>query len=164
MGHTHWQASINEQRLVMLLSLWTALQRAPPTGPQLSFNAPCCCCSYVTLVVSDSVRPHRRQPTRLPRPWYSPGKNTGVRCHFLLQSVPHSEGFHPKVCELMVIGWTQSPDTGPGLTPGGPPAHPALVQQESPEGPGNKLGFMAWGAPGCLQGPPPVWTRVFRPR
>ena len=36
-------------------------------------------------VVSDSVRPHRRQPTRLPCPWDSPGKNTGVGCHFLLQ-------------------------------------------------------------------------------
>ena len=33
----------------------------------------------------DSVRPHRRQTTRLPRPWDSPGKNTGVGCHFLLQ-------------------------------------------------------------------------------
>ena len=31
------------------------------------------------------VRPHRRQPTRLPCPWDSPGKNTGVGCHFLLQ-------------------------------------------------------------------------------
>ena len=31
------------------------------------------------------MRPHRRQPTRLPRPWDSPGKNTGVGCHFLLQ-------------------------------------------------------------------------------
>ena len=35
--------------------------------------------------MSDSVRPHRWQPTRLPRPWDSPGKNTGVGCHFLLQ-------------------------------------------------------------------------------
>ena len=35
--------------------------------------------------MSDSVRPHRRQPTRLRRPWDSPGKNTGVGCHFLLQ-------------------------------------------------------------------------------
>ena len=35
--------------------------------------------------MSYSVRPHRRQPTRLPRPWDSPGKNTGVGCHFLLQ-------------------------------------------------------------------------------
>ena len=39
----------------------------------------------VASVVSDSVRPHRRQPTGLPRPWDSPGKNTGVGCHFLPQ-------------------------------------------------------------------------------
>ena len=47
----------------------------------------CCCCCYVASVVSDSVRPHRRQPTRLPRPWDFPGKNTGVGCHFFLQRV-----------------------------------------------------------------------------
>ena len=35
--------------------------------------------------MSDSVRPNGRQPTRLPRPWDSPGKNSGVGCHFLLQ-------------------------------------------------------------------------------
>ena len=35
--------------------------------------------------MSDSVRPHRRQPTRPRHPWDSPGKNTGVGCHFLLQ-------------------------------------------------------------------------------
>ena len=35
--------------------------------------------------MSNSVRPHRQQPTRLPHLWDSPGKNTGVGCHFLLQ-------------------------------------------------------------------------------
>ena len=35
--------------------------------------------------MSDSVRPHRWQPTRLCHPWDSPGKNSGVVCHFLLQ-------------------------------------------------------------------------------
>ena len=35
--------------------------------------------------MSNSVRPHRWQPTRLPHPWDSPGKNTGMGCHFLLQ-------------------------------------------------------------------------------
>ena len=35
--------------------------------------------------MSDSVQPQRRQPTRLLCPWDSPGKNTGVGCHFLLQ-------------------------------------------------------------------------------
>ena len=38
-----------------------------------------------SLVMSDSVWPHRRQPTRLCSPWDSPGKNTGVGCYFLLQ-------------------------------------------------------------------------------
>ena len=45
----------------------------------------CCCCCCVASVVSDSLRPHRWQPTRFPHPWDSPGKNTGVGCHFLLQ-------------------------------------------------------------------------------
>ena len=33
------------------------------------------------------MQPHRRQPTRLPRPWDSPGKNIGMGCHFFLQCV-----------------------------------------------------------------------------
>ena len=56
--------------------------------PGSSFSCRCCCCCcYIDSVVSNSVRPHRRQPTRLPCPWDSPGKNTGVGCHFLLQFV-----------------------------------------------------------------------------
>ena len=45
------------------------------------------CSNYCTsaLISHASMQPHRRQPTRLPRPWDSPGKNTGVGCHFLLQ-------------------------------------------------------------------------------
>jgi len=38
----------------------------------------------VFSVMSDSVLPQRWQPTRLPCPWDSPGKSTGVSCHFLL--------------------------------------------------------------------------------
>ena len=41
----------------------------------------------VTSVVSDSVQPHSRQPIRIPHPWESPGKNTEVSCHFLLQCI-----------------------------------------------------------------------------
>ena len=49
--------------------------------------------------MSDSVRPHGLQPTRLPRPWDSPGKNTGVGCHFLLQcSEVKSESEVPQSC------------------------------------------------------------------
>ena len=51
---------------------------------ELAQRTPRCYCS-VTSVVSNSVQPHRRKPTRLPHPWDSPGKNTGVGCHFLLQ-------------------------------------------------------------------------------
>ena len=40
--------------------------------------------------MSHSVRPHRWQPTRLSHPWDSPGKNTGVGCHFLLQCMAKS--------------------------------------------------------------------------
>ena len=45
--------------------------------------------------MSDSVRPHRRQPTRLPRSWDSPGKNTGVGCHFFLQRIFPTQGSNP---------------------------------------------------------------------
>ena len=50
---------------------------------QLNKGTACCC--QVASVVSDSVRPHGLQPTRLLHPWDSPGKNTGVGCHFLFQ-------------------------------------------------------------------------------
>ena len=60
----------------------------------------CCCCCWVTSVLSYSVRPHRRQPSRLPRPWDSPGKNTGVGCHFLLQCMEvKSESKAAQLCQ-----------------------------------------------------------------
>ena len=46
-----------------------------------------CCCCCIALVVSDSVRPHRQQPTRLLRPWDFPGESTGVGCHCLLHHI-----------------------------------------------------------------------------
>ena len=52
--------------------------------------------------MSDSVRPHRRQPTRLRRPWDSPGKNTGVGCHFLLQCMKlKSESEVAQSCQIL---------------------------------------------------------------
>ena len=48
------------------------------------------------------VRPHRQQPTRLPCPWDSPGKNTGVSCHFLLQCVKvKSESEVAQSCQIL---------------------------------------------------------------
>ena len=46
---------------------------------------PAAAAAAVTSVISDSMRPHKWQPTRLPSPWDSPVNNTGVGCHFLLQ-------------------------------------------------------------------------------
>ena len=50
-----------------------------------------CVCIYTAAAKSlqscPTMQPHRWQPTWLPRPWDSPGKNTGVGCHFLLQSM-----------------------------------------------------------------------------
>ena len=47
------------------------------------------------------VRLHRRQPTRLPCPWDSPDKNTGVGCHFLLQCMKvKSESEVAQLCPI----------------------------------------------------------------
>ena len=52
--------------------------------------------------MSDSVRPHRRQPTRLPHPWDSPSKNTGVGCHCLLQCMKvNSESEVSQLCPTL---------------------------------------------------------------
>ena len=57
--------------------------------------------------MSDSVWPHRHQPTRLPYPWDSPGKNTGVGCHFLLQCMKvKSERKSLSRVRLLATPWT----------------------------------------------------------
>ena len=61
----------------------------------------CCCCCSVASVVSDSVRPHRRQPTRFLCPWDSPGKNSGVGCHFLQGMNVKSESEVAQSCDPM---------------------------------------------------------------
>ena len=54
-----------------------------------------------------TLRPHRRQPTRLCRPWDSPGKNTGVGCHFLLQCMKvKSESELAQSCPTLSDLWT----------------------------------------------------------
>ena len=52
--------------------------------------------------MSHSVRPHKQQPTRLRHPWDSPGKNTGVGCHFRLQSMKvKSESEDAQLCPTL---------------------------------------------------------------
>ena len=70
-----------------------------------------CRCCWGAAVVSDSVRPQRRQPTRLPRPWDSPGKNTGVGCHVLLQCMKVKS--ESEVAELLQNRATLQVDPSP---------------------------------------------------
>ena len=69
-------------------------------------------CCQVTSVVSDSVQPHGLQPTRLLRPWDSPGKNTGVGCHFLLQCVKVKSLSHVR---LLATPWTAAYQAPPPM-------------------------------------------------
>ena len=66
--------------------------------------------------MSDSVRPHRQQPTRLPHPWDSPGKNTGVGCHFLLQCMKvKSESEVAQSCPTLATPWTTAYQAPPSM-------------------------------------------------
>ena len=53
-------------------------------------------------VVSDSLRPHGLQPTRLLRPWDPPGKSAGVGCHYLLNLLDLFSGVHPQLTSKKV--------------------------------------------------------------
>ena len=62
------------------------------------------------------MRPHRQQPTRLPGPWDSPGKNTGVGCHFLLQCMKvKSESEVAQLCPTLATPWTAAYQAPPSM-------------------------------------------------
>src|SRR5574337_825899 len=62
-----------------------------------------------------NVRPQRWQPTRLPHPWDSPGKNTGVGCHFLLQCTKVKVKSLSRV-RLLATPWTAAHQAPPSIT------------------------------------------------
>ena len=83
-------------RVRLFTTPWTAAQQAPLSMgfsrqeywsgvPLPSLALKNAAAAAKALQSCPTVRPHRQQPTRLPRPWDSPGKNTGVGCHLLLQ-------------------------------------------------------------------------------
>ena len=53
-----------------------------------------CCCCLITKLCLTLLRPHGLQPTRLLCSWNSPGKNTGVGCHILLQEIFLTQGLN----------------------------------------------------------------------
>ena len=64
--------------------------------------------------MSNSVRPHRWQPTRLPHPWDSPVKNSGVGCHFLLQCIKVKMKLLSHV-RLLATPWTAAHQAPPSM-------------------------------------------------
>ena len=54
--------------------------------------------------MSNSLRTYELQPVRLPSPWDSPGKNTGVGCHALLQGIFPTQGSNPCLMSPTLIG------------------------------------------------------------
>ena len=64
--------------------------------------------------MSNSVRPHGLPPTRLLRPWDSPGKNTGVGCHFLLQCMKVKVKSNSRV-RLLATPWTPAYQAPPSM-------------------------------------------------
>ena len=63
----------------------------------------CVCVCVICSVVSNSLWPHGLQPTRLLCPWSSPGKNTGVGCHFLFQGIFPTQGWYLRL--LCLLHW-----------------------------------------------------------
>ena len=98
---------------------WTAARQAPPSMgfsrqeywsgvplPSPLFFAAAAAAAAKSLQSCPTLQPHRWWPTRLPCPWDSPGKNTGVGCHFLLQCMKvKSESevtqSYPTLCDPM---------------------------------------------------------------
>ena len=105
----------NSLRTFPLFSSMKEEAKSLTNFPLLS-NICCCCWCSVISVVSDSVRPHRWQATRLHRPWDSPGKNTGVGCHFLLQCMKvKSESEAAQSCQLFATPWTTAYQAPPSM-------------------------------------------------
>ena len=66
--------------------------------------------------MSDSVLSYRQKPTRLPHPWDSPGKNTGVGCHFLFQCMKGKVKVKSLSCvRLLVTPWTAAYQAPPSM-------------------------------------------------
>ena len=82
--------SISYSRVSSWLRDWTHVSWSPALADRFFTTVPPGKPLLLLLLLSHFSRvwlcaTHRGQPTRLPRPWHSPGKNTGVGCHFLLQ-------------------------------------------------------------------------------
>ena len=96
-------------------------------------------------VESNSLRPHGLYPARLLCPWGSPGQNTGLGCHFLLQGIFSTQGSNPGLLHCRRILYQLShkeaqeywsgetiPSPGDLPNPGTKPGSPALPVDSLP--------------------------------
>ena len=74
-----------------------------------------CCCTSMSC-----LRPHELYLTRRLCPWDSPGKNTGVGCHFLLLGIFLSQGLNPHLLHRQVDFLITEPPGKPSVAAGGP--------------------------------------------
>ena len=65
------------------------------------YFASVCVCRHARVQSCPTLQPHGLQPTRLLCPWDSPGKNTGVGCHFLLQRIFLTQELNPRLLHLL---------------------------------------------------------------
>ena len=98
------------EKEILLHCLWDSKLVQPPCRTvwrflkKLWLELPCVC---ARSVLSDSLRPHGLQPTRLLCPQYFPGKNTGVGHHFLLGSSQPRDRTHIScIGRLILYHWT----------------------------------------------------------
>ena len=88
----------------MMIQVWTCKKLSLKSQGFTShyFSPEPACVAFSLSVMSHSLRPHGLQPARLLCPWDSPGKNTAVGCHFLLQGI-----FQPREwTQILVHGLT----------------------------------------------------------
>ena len=101
-----------------------SFSQKPDKNLKICIEPRACCACYIALVVSDSLWLHGLKPTRLLCSWDSPGKDTGVGCHFLLQGIFLTRGSN--LCLLCLLHWQagslplgslRNPHTEPQKTP-----------------------------------------------
>ena len=103
--------------------------------PHLYINQPqtlqsCVVLCLVASVMSDSLRPYGLQPARLLCPWHSPGKNTGVGCHFPLQSIFPTQGQNPSLKNHHLLSFLHWQEGSLPLAPLGSPYNPVVFSVE----------------------------------
>ena len=116
--------SINNPLLVFLNSTWIGILASMASIWPWS-RSPVCCGTrkdggWSRSVVSNSLRPHGLQSTRILCPWDFPGKNIGVGCHFLLQEIFPTQGLNSGLPHCRQTLYHLNHQGSPGRVPNSP--------------------------------------------